>query len=136
CRACAVLLDTPVASGWRPYAAPCRPAVRLRPAFGYDSRRARLLSAVPADAAVRAAPRREPRAGPRAHRLSAARGAERRSDGAAVGGRAGDAAHARSRASLPRIVAVQVGLAIKNFVGPTETPDVDALYRYAERAEA
>jgi len=31
---------------------------------------------------------------------------------------------------------VHVGLAIKNFVGPTETPDVDALYRYAERAEA
>ena len=31
---------------------------------------------------------------------------------------------------------MQVGLAIKNFVGPTETPDVDALYRYAERAEA
>src|SRR5437016_14275447 len=28
------------------------------------------------------------------------------------------------------------GLAIKNFVGPAETPDVDALYRYAERAEA
>src|SRR5213083_3268783 len=27
------------------------------------------------------------------------------------------------------------GLAIKNFVGPTETPDVDALYAYAERAE-
>src|SRR5882672_10371585 len=28
------------------------------------------------------------------------------------------------------------GLAIKNFVGPTETPDVDALYAYASRAEA
>src|SRR6267142_1376682 len=28
------------------------------------------------------------------------------------------------------------GLAIKNFVGPTETPDVDALYAYAGRAEA
>ena len=28
------------------------------------------------------------------------------------------------------------GLAIKNFVGPTETPDVDALIAYAERAEA
>src|SRR5437764_12362256 len=28
------------------------------------------------------------------------------------------------------------GLAIKNFVGPAETPDIDALYRYAERAEA
>ncbi|MBI2202937.1 MAG: TIGR03619 family F420-dependent LLM class oxidoreductase [Candidatus Rokubacteria bacterium] len=27
------------------------------------------------------------------------------------------------------------GLAIKNFVGPTETPDIDALYRYAARAE-
>jgi probable F420-dependent oxidoreductase len=31
---------------------------------------------------------------------------------------------------------VHVGLAIKNFVGPTETPDVRGLYRYAERAEA
>ena len=28
------------------------------------------------------------------------------------------------------------GLAIKNFVGPAETPDIDDLYRYAERAEA
>jgi alkanesulfonate monooxygenase len=28
------------------------------------------------------------------------------------------------------------GLAIKNFVGPAETPDIDAIYRYAERAEA
>ena len=28
------------------------------------------------------------------------------------------------------------GLAIKNFVGPAETPDMDALYRYAVRAEA
>src|SRR5919204_1066364 len=28
------------------------------------------------------------------------------------------------------------GLAIKNFVGPTETPDIDALYAYAARAEA
>jgi alkanesulfonate monooxygenase len=28
------------------------------------------------------------------------------------------------------------GLAIKNFVGPTETPDIDAIYAYAERAEA
>ena len=32
-------------------------------------------------------------------------------------------------------MAVDFGLAIKNFVGPTETPDVDALYAYAERAE-
>ena len=31
---------------------------------------------------------------------------------------------------------MHVGLAIKNFVGPTETPDVDALLAYAERAEA
>jgi alkanesulfonate monooxygenase len=31
---------------------------------------------------------------------------------------------------------VHVGLAIKNFVGPTETPDVDAILAYAERAEA
>ena len=29
-----------------------------------------------------------------------------------------------------------VGLALKNFVGPTETPDVDGLIAYAERAEA
>lgn len=28
------------------------------------------------------------------------------------------------------------GLAIRNFVGPTETPDVDAILAYAERAEA
>src|SRR3972149_5366710 len=28
------------------------------------------------------------------------------------------------------------GLAIKNFVGPAETPDVDAILAYAERAEA
>ncbi len=28
------------------------------------------------------------------------------------------------------------GLAIKNFVGPGETPDIEALYAYAERAEA
>jgi len=31
---------------------------------------------------------------------------------------------------------MHVGLAIKNFVGPTEAPDIDALYRYAARAEA
>jgi alkanesulfonate monooxygenase len=31
---------------------------------------------------------------------------------------------------------MHVGLAIKNFVGPTETPDADALIAYAERAEA
>ncbi|MFQ5802597.1 MAG: LLM class flavin-dependent oxidoreductase [Candidatus Methylomirabilales bacterium] len=31
---------------------------------------------------------------------------------------------------------VQFGLAIKNFVGPDETPDVDEILRYAERAEA
>ena len=31
---------------------------------------------------------------------------------------------------------MHVGLAIKNFVGPTESPDVDALIAYAERAEA
>ena len=30
---------------------------------------------------------------------------------------------------------MKIGLAIKNFVGPTETPDVDAILRYAERAE-
>jgi alkanesulfonate monooxygenase len=30
---------------------------------------------------------------------------------------------------------VDFGLAIKNFVGPTETPDVDAILAYAERAE-
>jgi alkanesulfonate monooxygenase len=31
---------------------------------------------------------------------------------------------------------VDFGLAIKNFVGPAETPDVDALIAYAEHAEA
>src|SRR5437660_396096 len=31
---------------------------------------------------------------------------------------------------------VHFGLAIKNFVGSTETPDIDELYRYAQRAEA
>lgn len=30
---------------------------------------------------------------------------------------------------------VQFGLAIKNFVGPRETPDIDAIIRFAERAE-
>jgi len=29
-----------------------------------------------------------------------------------------------------------IGLALKNFVGPAETPDIDALYTYAVRAEA
>src|SRR3989441_1227860 len=29
-----------------------------------------------------------------------------------------------------------IGLALKNFVGPAETPDIDALYTYAARAEA
>jgi alkanesulfonate monooxygenase len=33
-------------------------------------------------------------------------------------------------------MAVQFGLAIRNFVGPGETPDVEELFRYAERAEA
>src|SRR5437870_5501627 len=32
-------------------------------------------------------------------------------------------------------MAVALGLAIKNFVGPSETPDIDELYRFAERAE-
>jgi alkanesulfonate monooxygenase len=31
---------------------------------------------------------------------------------------------------------VDFGLAVKNFVGPTESPDIDALVAYAERAEA
>ena len=31
---------------------------------------------------------------------------------------------------------VTIGLAIKNFVGPAETPDVDGILAYAERAEA
>jgi alkanesulfonate monooxygenase len=31
---------------------------------------------------------------------------------------------------------MQWGLALKNFVGPGETPDIDALLAYAERAEA
>ena len=30
----------------------------------------------------------------------------------------------------------QFGLAIRNFVGPGELPDVQALYAYSERAEA
>jgi alkanesulfonate monooxygenase len=30
---------------------------------------------------------------------------------------------------------MHIGLAIKNFVGPTETPDVDAILKYSERAE-
>jgi probable F420-dependent oxidoreductase len=32
-------------------------------------------------------------------------------------------------------MSVSFGLAIKNFVGPTETPDVDAIVAYSERAE-
>ena len=32
-------------------------------------------------------------------------------------------------------MSVQFGLAIKNFVGPDETPDVDELVRYSQRAE-
>jgi probable F420-dependent oxidoreductase len=32
-------------------------------------------------------------------------------------------------------MSVSFGLAIKNFVGPTENPDVDAILAYAERAE-
>jgi probable F420-dependent oxidoreductase len=32
-------------------------------------------------------------------------------------------------------MSIDFGLAIKNFVGPTETPDVDEIYRFAERAE-
>lgn len=31
---------------------------------------------------------------------------------------------------------MDVGLAVKNFVGPTEAPDIDAILAYAERAEA
>ena len=31
---------------------------------------------------------------------------------------------------------MHVALALKNFVGPAETPDIDGLYRYATRAEA
>src|SRR5262250_712039 len=31
---------------------------------------------------------------------------------------------------------MKLGLAIKNFVGPSEQPDMDALYAYAQRAEA
>lgn len=33
-------------------------------------------------------------------------------------------------------MAVQFGLALRNFVGPGETPDVDGILAYAERAEA
>ena len=32
-------------------------------------------------------------------------------------------------------MAVQFGLAMRNFVGPGETPDVDELLAYAQRAE-
>jgi alkanesulfonate monooxygenase len=35
----------------------------------------------------------------------------------------------------PETRVASFGLAIKNFVGPTETPDIDELYRYAARAE-
>src|SRR5881409_1462893 len=31
---------------------------------------------------------------------------------------------------------IKIGLALKNFVGPGETLDIDGLYAYAERAEA
>src|SRR5262249_54575957 len=88
------------------------------------------------DATGRAASRRDPRAGARAHGLSAAGGRHGHRHGATDGGRAGDAARARSRAPFPRVTPMQFGLAIKNFVGPTETPDIDALYRYATRAES
>ena len=33
-------------------------------------------------------------------------------------------------------MSLDYGLAVKNFVGPHETPDIDAILRYAERAEA
>ena len=41
----------------------------------------------------------------------------------------------RSGAASPDLQ-MKVGLAIKNFVGPAETPDVDGIFKYAERAEA
>jgi alkanesulfonate monooxygenase len=31
---------------------------------------------------------------------------------------------------------VKIGLAVQNFVGPSETPDIDEILRYSERAEA
>ena len=37
---------------------------------------------------------------------------------------------------MPAAHSMKLGLAIKNFVGPTEQPDIDALYAYAQRAEA
>src|SRR5438094_791312 len=130
-------------AGRRRLAPARRPAVRRRVARGHHARRLRLRSRDAPDAAGRSAPRRDARAGPRADGVPAPRGAGDQRHPGAVGGRAGDAARARPRAPLPRITfrdketrAVHVGLAIKNFVGPTETPDVDALYRYAERAEA
>src|SRR5436189_12013 len=114
-----------------------------RPARQREHERARPGLLAAEGAAGRAAPRRDARAGPRADGVPAARGAGDQRHRAADSRRAGDAARARPRAPLPRITArdketraVHVGLAIKNFVGPTETPDVDALYRYAERAEA
>ena len=33
-------------------------------------------------------------------------------------------------------MSVRIGLALKNFVGPQETPDVDGIFAYAQRAEA
>jgi len=33
-------------------------------------------------------------------------------------------------------IGIQYGLAIRNFVGPNETPDVDEIVRYSQRAEA
>ena len=36
---------------------------------------------------------------------------------------------------LVSVLAVQYGLAMRNFVGPGETPDVDELLSYAQRAE-
>ena len=41
-----------------------------------------------------------------------------------------------SSSGAPKDVMTQFGLAIRNFVGPGEVPDVQALYAYSERAEA
>src|SRR5262249_60970002 len=80
------------------------------------------------------------------HRLCPARGAMGRGHRAAIGRRAHDAEVARPGAPVPghlgeplsddRGASMKLGLAIKNFVGPSEQPDMDALYAYAQRAEA
>src|SRR5215468_1933950 len=49
---------------------------------------------------------------------------------------AGSWAREGSGQTMPAAHSMKLGLAIKNFVGPSEQPDMDAILRYAERAEA